>query len=238
MGVFDIFKRKTRQNNEAAAVEEPVERPKIYSGMRVEVTTFNDFLLFVGKIQELRGSTAKLFLYSETPLASDSKPFRARIRGYNDHEKKAIYMEGVISPQPHNIWYVADLTVESVVDDRAFFRLDMDIDATLTTYEGHEEEAFPCKLINISIGGACVASNHPYGKGDRFLLKVKLLEDRSPSVLYCRILRITEKEKNPDDEDTYKYEYGCKFVELPDTDQGQIAQNIFAAQSKRRKFTR
>lgn len=234
LGLFNIFKKKNSQNNKVEDVRETGEKPKIYSGMRVEVTTSDECLLFVAKVQEILGNTAKLHMYSEATFSPDIKPFSARIRGYNDYEKKAVYMEGVIRPEDKNIWYVKDLTVKNLVNERTFFRLDTDIDATLTTYKGHEEEEYPCRLLNISIGGACITSDHPYERNDRFLLKVKLVEDRAPSVIYCRILRVTEKDTSLE-ENTYRYEYGCKFIELPETDHNQIAENIFAAQSRKRR---
>lgn len=137
-------------------------------------------------------------------------------------------MEGFITPKPDNIWHVDELKIAEIVNDRAFFRLSTDIKATLTTFSGHGASEQPCRLLNISIGGVCIGSEYVHHIDDRFLLNVKLLEDRAPSAMYCQILRITEKEQS-------KYEYGCKFLELTEADQDQIAQNIFTFQCKKRK---
>ena len=85
----------------------------------------------------------------------------------------------------------------------------------------------PCKLLNISVGGAGIGSEYQYQMGDKFLLKVKLLEDRPVSAMYCQVLRVIEKENAP-------FEYGCQFLELTEEDQEKITQNIFAAQRKKR----
>ena len=77
------------------------------------------------------------------------------------------------------------------------------------------------------MGGACIGSEYQYHKGDKFLLKVRLLEDRPESAMLCQVLRIIEKEDS-------RFEYGCQFLELTEEDQRAITQNIFAAQRKKR----
>ena len=84
----------------------------------------------------------------------------------------------------------------------------------------------PCKLLNISIGGACISSEYRYHDGDKFLLKVRLLEDRTESAMFSQVMRVIEK-------GDAGFEYGCRFLELTDADQEQITQNIFAAQRKK-----
>ena len=227
MGLLDIFKRRSQEEPAASETAADVEELEIYSGMRVEVTTFDGRLLFVAKLIGLRGSSAELHQYSEASLPQDAEPVRVRIRGYNDHERKAVYMEGTIAPDVKHIWKVEELTVARIGNDRAFFRLDTDIDATITTFGGFGAGEQPCKLLNISVGGACISSAFRFHEDDKFLLKVKLLEDRDISVMYCQVLRIIDKGDSG-------YKYGCRFLELNENDEAKITQNIFAAQRKKR----
>ena len=227
MGLLDIFKRRPQEEPAASETAADVEALEIYSGMRVEVTTFDGRLLFVAKLIGLRGSSAELHQYSEASLPQDAEPVRVRIRGYNDHERKAVYMEGTIAPDVKHIWKVEELTVARIGNDRAFFRLDTDIDATITTFGGFGAGEQPCKLLNISVGGACISSAFRFHEDDKFLLKVKLLEDRDISVMYCQVLRIIDKGDSG-------YKYGCRFLELNENDEAKITQNIFAAQRKKR----
>lgn len=231
MGLFDWFKKK-KYEEEAAPDSAADTAPafEIYSGMRVEVTGSDGKLLFVAKLTGLRGNRAELYQYSETDLPQETDPIRVNIRGYHDHEKKAVYMEGTISPLPKRIWQAEDLVVSRIENARAFFRLNTDIAASATTFGGAGAGERPCRLLNISVGGACISSEHPYQEGDKFLLKVKLLEDREPSAIYCQVLRIIERKES-------KFEYGCKFLELNEADQTRISQNIFAAQRKRRSVS-
>ena len=115
---------------------------EVYSGMRVEATTFDGQLLFVAKLLGLRGNQAELHQYSETAIPQGGEePRRIRIRGYSDHERKAVYMEGVITPMPKNIWRVEELTVSKTGNDRAFFRLSTNLEATATMFSGLKWES-------------------------------------------------------------------------------------------------
>lgn len=226
MKLFDLFGRRQREQPPQKEHDEEKEL-QIYSGMRVEVTAPDGRLLFVAQLRNLRENGAELYLYSESALPPDSEPLPACIRGYNDHNRKAVYMEGVISPMPQNIWKVEELAVRRVGNDRAFFRLETNLDATATMFSGLSMGERPCKLLNISVGGACITSETPYHEGDKFLLKVKLIEDRPESVMYCQVLRIVERENGFP-------EYGCQFLELTEEDQERIIQNIFTAQRQKR----
>lgn len=226
MKLFDLFGR--RQREQPPQKEHDGEKElQIYSGMRVEVTAPDGRLLFVAQLRHLRENSAELYLYSEPALPPDSEPLPACIRGYNDRNRKAVYMEGVISPMPQNIWKVEELTVRRVGNDRAFFRLDTNLNATATMFSGLNMGERPCKLLNISVGGACITSETPYHEGDKFLLKVQLLADRPESVIYSEVMRIIHKDKG-------KVEYGCRFLELTEEDETKITQNIFTVQRQQR----
>lgn len=228
MKLFDIWRKRAEetpaQKNEKAAEEESLD---IYSGMRVEVTTDAGQILFVAKLMGLHGKKAELHQYSESEIVKDVETIHARIRGYSDYERKAVYMEGIITPGPKHIWQVEELTIVRVGNDRAFFRLTTNLDATATMFSGLAMGEKPCKLLNISVGGASVSSEYRYHKGDKFLLKVRLLEDRPESVMFSQIVRVVEKDEG-------KFEYGCRFLELTEVDQEQITRNIFAAQRQKR----
>lgn len=135
-------------------------------------------------------------------------------------------MEGMITPLPQSKWSVKDLKVCRIGNDRAFFRLETNLDASATMFSGLEMGEKPCKLLNISVGGARITSKSRYHEGDKFLLKVRLLEDRPESAMFSQVVRVLEQEGG-------KTEYGCRFLELTEEDQEKITQNIFAAQRQK-----
>jgi len=234
VGLLNLFKKKDLESPPPPPPK-PVdggEDLSVYGHMRVEVTTKDGQMLFVAKLMYPRQHTAELHQYSEAEIpllesCSEAEPLPVHIRGYHDRLRKAVYMEGFISPLPKHIWQVIYLNVVRLGNDRAFFRLDTNLEATATTFGPNGGER-PCRLLNISVGGARICSEHQYYTGDKFLLKVKLLEDREPSIMFCQVLRVIEPKEGP-------VQYGCQFLELNETDQDRITENIFAAQRKSRQ---
>lgn len=170
MKFFRIFGRNIDVPPQKIEKESEEDALEFYSGMRVEVTAFDGRFLFVAKLMGPRGSQAELHQYSEAAISQPEEPLPARIRGYSDRDRKAVYMEGVIAPLPQNKWSVTELKLRRVGNDRAFFRLDTNLNATATMFSGLAMGERPCKLLNISIGGACISSESRYHSGDKFLL--------------------------------------------------------------------
>lgn len=229
MGLFNVFSKKAKEQLPQASKEaDQIPKLEIYSGMRVEVATDTGQILFVAKLMELQGDKAELHQYSESEMVKETEFIHARIRGYSDDEKKAVYMEGMITPSSKHIWKVEELTVVRIANDRAFFRLETNLDATATMFSGLAMGEKPCKLLNISVGGASVSSEYRYYKGDKFLLKVRLLEDMPESALFSEVVRVIEKEDA-------RFEYGCRFLGLTEANEEQITRNIFAVQRQKRE---
>ena len=213
MGLFNLFGKKTpKKTPQEGKKPRGAEEMVVYSGMRVEVMDANERMLFVAKLLNLHESSADLHQYSELAFDPGEGPVHAKIRGYSDYQRKAVYMEGDIAPAAHKIWAVEKLKISRVANDRAFFRLLTNLDATATVFSGLGIGEKPCKLLNISVGGAAISSAYKYHMGDKFLLKVKLLEDRPVSAIFSQVVRITEKEGR-------KFEYGCRFLGLTEVDQ-------------------
>ena len=187
----------------------------------------SDQLLFTAKLMDLKGDTGELYQYFETGTLQSGGPVEVKIRGYSAYKRKAVYMEGVITPEIKNMWRVEDLVITKVENDRAFFRLNVDVDAVLTRYDGPDAAESVCRLLNISIGGACIFTQEEYSMGSKFRLRVRLLGDRPEFLLYCEILRIIEKDETG-------YEYGCRFLEISEEEEQRIIQSMFAIQSMRK----
>lgn len=225
MGFLQWFKKKPEPEPEVPFLE-------IYTGMRVEVTNEAGRLLFVAKLQGVQDQErlAELRQYSETDLPQEmEEALPVKIRGFSDREKKAVYLEGAILPKPFSIWQVENLVLIKIANDRAFFRLNTNLDAAILPTDQPGGEGESCKLLNISVGGACISETAVRQPGDKFLLRVKLHPEREVSVLLCQVVRfakIVGKEK-------LWYEYGCKFLELKDSEQERITQTLFDLQRRK-----
>lgn len=229
MGFFDWLKKGT------PAAETPPEQlpdPRwdtVFSGMRVEVTASDGRMLFAARLMDPSpDGTARLYQYSELPIPEPGEPTRVKIRGYNDQLNTAVYMEGVITLGPKHIWKVEELALHRVGKDRAFYRLDVNLDATVTAFGGLNAGEKPCKLVNISVGGACIGSGIRYHEHDKLLLKVQMLAERDLTVMMCQVLRVIKKEDGT-------FEYGCRFVGMNEAAEAKISQHIFTTQIKKKR---
>ena len=134
MSFFNLFGGKAKEQSfkEDRELNEEKELGA-YSGMRVEVTTLEERLLFVAKLMNLREGKGELHQYSEANISKEQEALPVKIRGYSDHEKKAVYMDGTITSMPDHIWKVEELQVTKIENARVFYRLSTDLDATVTT---------------------------------------------------------------------------------------------------------
>lgn len=226
MGLFDSLKKRVEKGiSENQKAVSDIRILEIYPGMRVVVEDPDGRLLFIAKLQELQQDTAELYQYSEGETLRETEAENlhevyhmfVKIRGYNDSERKAVLMEGMITPLKKHVWRVENLIITKVENERSFPRFNTDIDAVIIS-DGEGKSVKKCRLLNISVGGACVSSEYRYDKGDTFLLKVRLLEDEEPFVVYCEVLRVMDRDS--------RYEYGCCFVELTEVDQEEMSQRI------------
>lgn len=226
MKLFNTLKKKTEKGSGGNRKKvSDIRALEIYSGMKVVVENFEGKLLFIAKLQELQGNAAELYQYSQAGILRETEAeniqkmthTQVKLRGYNDRERKAVFMEGMATPLKKHVWKVEDLTVSKVENERSFPRFTTDINAVIS--DGKDDTVRTCRLLNISVGGASIGTERRYYKGDKFLLKVKMLEEEQPFVVYCEVLRVMEKERSI-------YEYGCHFIELTEVDQEQISRSI------------
>lgn len=223
MGLFGLFGKK--------AAKTPPTEPEgpfleDYAGMQAEVTDLEGRLLFTAKLLGVEEDHGNLHLLSDASVPGELKePLPVRLRGYSIRKSKAAHMEGVMHPSAdEKIWRVEKLTLSKLENERAYFRMDVAIDAGLTAVgrPGAEEE--PCKLVDLSVGGVRIASANQHQVGERLLLSVDLTPGKAPSTILCQILRVIAQEGD--------YEYGCRFIELSDADEDRIVQVMFALQRR------
>ncbi len=226
MKLFDLFKKSgEKEDTQGGGDKSDMRELEIYSGMRVVVETPDGRLLFIARLHDPGRSRAELFQYSDGEIFRDTGAgalqengtFHVTIRGYNDRSRKAVLMEGDIAPKARHTWQVECLSITNVENERSFSRLSTDLEGTVTAEGGTEEK--PCRLFDISAGGASIGSGYRYHKGDRVFLKTKLSESGSPFVLYCEVLRVVER--GPEN-----FEYGCHFLELTRADQEFLVKSI------------
>ncbi len=234
MALWDIFKKKTP----APPPKDDGPHLEDYADLRVEVTSqIDNSLLFSARIDSVQGDEAELYQSTDSSLPEGqavTEPIPVTMRGFLDKgrtgssDNMAVTFTARILPVRTRIWKASGIHLQNMSKGRAFFRLEVNAAAVTAPIRNNIAADKPCKVVNISVGGACVATDQIYHKEDRFLLKVKLLPDRPVSRLYCKVLRIVEKGNG-------QFEYGCQFVELDDAARSRISQDILAAQLAMRR---
>ena len=125
-------------------------------------------------------------------------------------------LEGTLRAGPNNTWQAEHLELVKRPDSRASFRMDVDLEGAVCA-PGQPER--PCRLLNISTGGALVELESRHNVGDRLLLRVDLLPETHGRPLACQILRIDRRRHGC-------FVYGCRFLDLEAADENRVLRAI------------
>lgn len=229
MGLFGLFgkspKQREEEESQRRAQKEDLE---IYSGMRVEVTSDDGRMFLIAVLTGLRGDRAQLRPAIEGSLLTTlEEPVLVTLRGYSSKEKKAVIMKCTVRSGGRNIWQAEHLSLIKRSNDRAFFRMETSLTGKLASMGQLNAPAEECRLLNISVGGACVSTGVRHDVGDKLLLWTKLTPDSEPIQVACQIVRINERKYG-------SFEYGCRFLSLSEAEEERILQIIFDMQRQSR----
>lgn len=219
---------KTPPEPEPPAPEEEddgsVAPPELYNGMKVEVMTPDNHLLFVGRLKiygagvlEVRSETV-----SQLPMAIYKQ--EVKLRGFQ-RNSQAFTLNGTICRSTGDFWHIENLKFLQSKDSRNFYRQNTDMDALIVVNARYGDAGKePCKVLDISGGGVRVVSKHSMKVDDRFVLEAPLLPNDALFSITCLVVRVSERR--------HDFEYGCQFLSLPQKDQERLLQAIFAIQRK------
>ncbi len=216
MGLFD--RNKNKDNDQTGNLGQ-------YAGMRVEVMNERGYLLFIAYINVDWDKSVRLRPIVQPRIAPGIQDLPVIMRGYETAVKKAVHMEGTISPGENGDWLVEDFVVTGKDNDRAFFRQETAMSGSLISMRIQSVTAIPCRVINVSAGGVCFWAQEKFLMGEKLLLKSSLFEDWRTMSLMCAVRRIIPR-KN-------LIEYGCEFVQMNPTTEDMIAKAIMDMQIKR-----
>ena len=128
----------------------------------------------------------------------------------------------------HNLfWRREELKFVQVKNERAFFRLETDLDAKIVPLGRFSNKEEAVKVLNISAGGVGIGTKYECCPGDKLLLKVCLLQERGEENLFFRVLRVEKK-------GIARFVYGCQFMELSNAEQEELMQTILELQRRMR----
>lgn len=204
----------------------PDDFPELYSGMKVEVLTPANALLFVGRLR-LSGS-------SQVDVLGESGGFLPRVL-YNQPVKLRCFqkdgdtltLNGTIGPNDPKFWRIEHLQSLQNSENRNFFRQNAGVEGTVRSESG---QRYACKVLDIGGGGARVLTEKLFQLESTFQLETALLSTEEPFTFTCRVRRVIVRAQTASP--MKKYEYGCQFVEVPPREQERLLQAIFTLQRK------
>ena len=201
--------------------------PELTPGMKVEVLTTENDLLFVGRLTlPETGGALELGRESGDPLPQALYNSKVKLRGFQK-DSTAFAISGVVTKSSPDFWRVEELAVLQIQDSRTFFRQRTNIDG-LTAPSGRppaKDDRVSCKILDISAGGARFISTASYSLGDRLVLETAPIDWEDPFSIICEIRRVTEIEGE-------KFEYGCQFINLEGREQERLLRSIFVLQRR------
>lgn len=201
--------------------------PELSSGLRVEVLTMANYLLFVGRLKVLEAGVLEVRRDTGDPLPQALYNSEVKLRGFQKNSQP-FSLKGTVGKSSRDFWQVENLKVLQSRENRSFFRQDTDLDGRVRSserYRGPGSEESECKVLDISAGGARILSRNVYVEGDRFQLEAELLPGERPFSMVCRVLRIVPRKG-------FKYEYGCRFEGLSESEQQRLLRAVFTIQRK------
>lgn len=226
MGLFKFLLKKPEEK----APPRADSLPDLYTGMKVEVLTPANALLFVGKLRVLQGGDL-LEVHGDgegyLPRALYNQP--VKLRAFQ-RSGEAYTFNGTVTQNSRSFWRVEKLKSLQSEENRSFFRQNTGVEGWVYPITSSKGQRFACNVLDISGGGARVITSKLIELGGTFQLEAAVLPGQTPFNVTCQVTRLLVRSHsgNP----SKKYEYGCQFVDLSPRDEERIMKSVFALQRK------
>lgn len=196
-------------------------------GSRCEVFAVDNRLLFVGKIT-----------YFEPPQCLQLADYRGndvvpvdigtslklRITGAQT-KKHVLMMEGEVADISEKCYFIHVGHVIFKEEGRKNFRQSLAAQTIVAPLSNPMHEV-DCTVVDFSATGIGIQCMAEYREGDMLLLKnIRFREDGVNYTLKCQVLRCRQLEDG-------RYFYGCQFENLPEQDEDNLFEDIFALQAE------
>lgn len=202
-----------------------------YPEMTVEVLTPSNTLIFLGKVDELEDGKLQVREAIGKELPPVIYNTEVKIKGVVGDERVEVLF-GKVCGSTEYTWKVDSLRWMSVEESRTAFRQRVSILAQVCLAEARApalkrktEEFSPCRVLDISTGGALIRTRAAFEEGDRLALRdVAVIPEGEPFRFRCRVRRCAE--------DGNDHLYGCQFEKLPVREEERLLKAIFLVQRR------
>lgn len=221
MGLFSFFQKKPQ-----AAPEEDAF-PDLYTGMRVEVQTPTGVPLFTGRVRLLGAQALEVRAETGGFLPRAVYGQAVRLQGFQENGQ-SFTLDGSVGPNAPDFWRIERLRLPQANQHREHYRQNTGFDGYLSFTESFKGQKHPCKVLDISAGGARVITKALLQPQGTVYLKVSLLPEDPSFLIPCLVKRVQSHSKPGSS--VRKFEYGCQFVDMPLQEQERLTQSIFTLQ--------
>ena len=226
MGLFKSLFKRGGASSSASPAE---DFPELYNGMKAEVLTPANTLIFVGRIKVLGGGALELRAEDGGLLPRALYNQAVKLRCFQ-RDGETFTLDGAVGPNGFDFWRIERLRYLHNSENRSFFRQNTGTDGYVFSPKGQK---YPCKLLDVSAGGARVVTEKLFQLESTFLLEATLLPTEDPFSITCMVKRI--KVRPQASAKVKKFEYGCQFVDTPPSVQQRLLQVIFILQRRARQ---
>lgn len=195
--------------------------------MRVEVLTPTGVPLFTGRVRSLGDDALEVQSESGDFLPRAVYGQAVRLQGAQE-DGAEFTLDGSVGPNAPNFWRVERLRLPRTAQHRESFRQQSGTDGLIYLAKTLQGQKRPCKVLDISGGGARVVTKALFKPQDVFYLSVALLPEEPSFTLPCLVKRVQNHAKS----DGQTFSYGCQFQDLPPQEQERLVQAIFTLQRK------
>lgn len=221
---------------EERRAEMEVELPALYTGMKAEVLTPSNHLIFIGRIEVL-----KTALFQVTEESGQNVPWveyntKVKLRGFQQGGAP-FSLYGYVCGSSEKFWRLDRPEVLQKTESRRFYRQVVSLPATIMCVnrifrqeaipDNRKASTVPCTVLDISGGGVrfrCDKSNR-FEVGDWLFLSAPdpLKPDRRMNYTCC-VRRVQENRGD--------FEYGCEFDGLTEAEQEWLLQTVMNIQQR------
>lgn len=212
-----LFKSLFKKEKPVSTVP-PEDFPELFNGMKAEVLTPANALIFVGRIRLLAGN--------QVDVLGETGGFLPRAL-YNQRDGDTLTLNGTVGPNDPKFWRIEKLESLQSSENRNFFRQNIGVEGQILFASGQKVS---CKVLDVSAGGARVLTSKLFHLNSTFQLEASFLPTEDPFTLTCLIKRTSVRAQTASP--MKKYEYGCQFVDVPPREQERLLQVVFTLQRK------
>lgn len=220
-----FFKSLFKKEEPVSSVP-PDDFSDLYSGMKVEVLTPANALIFVGRIRLLTGNQVDVLGETGGFLPRALYNQRVKLRCFQ-RDGGTFTLNGTVGPNDPKFWRIEKLQSLQSSENRSFFRQNIGVEGQIVSSSGQK---FPCKVLDVSAGGARVLTSKLFQLESTFQLEASFLPTEEPFTLTCQVRRTSVRAQTASP--MKKFEYGCQFVDVSPREQERLLQVIFTLQRK------